>query len=362
MVEIEVIVLSVGWLLAFLFFYRPNFPSKSIDSSWLPPRVSIVIPARNEESNLRVLLASIQNQTHKPFEVIVMNDHSEDQTALVAQELGARVIQVPALPEGWNGKPFACFEGAKHATGEYLLFLDADVFFEADGLEKIMSLPSKGAGVWSICPFHRVQKLYEEFSSVFNLMMVVGTGAFSAWGKNKARLTGQAFLVSKKNYELVGGHEVVKNRVLENFFLTDFFHALGISTYTLGGKGSISMRMFPDGFQSLVLSWKKGFVTGASKTPASLMVLIVAWISAGFSAFIFISQSIFNQQVSMVFAVIYFLFVLQIRWMYRNIGTFSWVSAMLYPLFFVFFMGLFFYSMVVKMFGQKTSWKGRHVS
>ncbi len=363
MVEIQVIILCLGWLLAFLFFYRPHFPTQSKDLNWTFPKVSIVVPARNEELNLRVLLTSIQNQNCKPFEIIVMNDHSEDRTSSVALELDAKVFNVPALPEGWNGKPFACFQGAKHATGDYLLFVDADVFFEANGLEKIMTLPRKYDGVWSICPFHRIEKFYEEFSSVFNLMMVVGTGAFSFWNKNKARLTGQAFLISKKNYDLVGGHEVVKNRVLENFFLTDFFHRLGISTFNMGGRGAISMRMFPDGLSSLVSSWKKGFVTGATKTPAVLMLLIVAWISAGFSTFIFLTRALVDQSTANVsFGILYLMFVLQIRWMYRNIGTFSWISAFFYPVFFVFFMGLFFYSMIVKMLGQKTAWKGRHVS
>ena len=94
--------------------------------------LSIIIPARNEEQNLPVLLCSINAQTVKPPEVIVVDDGSTDRTAEVAREFGAAVIASKPLPDGWRGKTWACQQGAQAATGDLLLFLDADTWFAAD--------------------------------------------------------------------------------------------------------------------------------------------------------------------------------------------------------------------------------------
>ena len=359
---LEIALLLSGWLLGFVFFLRPKFPGRPSDFN-SRPSLSIIIPARNEAHNLQKLLSSIVSQSCKPLEILVMNDHSTDNTAEVARQNGATVLDVPELPAGWNGKPFACYSGAKQARGDFLLFLDADLWIEKGGIEKIIALTRQENAVWSICPFHEIKRGYEEFSSVFNLMMLCGTGAFAAGFSGKARLTGQAMLISKQDYWKSGGHEAVKGKVLENFFLTDDLLKLGLTTHTLGGKGALSMRMFPVGFVELIQSWKKGFVTGATKTPPLLMALIVMWMSAGISTFILLARSVaqMEQGWPLVSISMYLLFVAQIRWMLTKIGTFGWVNALAFPVFFIFFISLFFYSTLTKLLGQKTAWKGRHV-
>ena len=89
-------------------------------------QLSIIIPARNEETNLPKLLRSLTAQSPQPREIIVVDDASTDRTAEVAQQFGARVIRSLPLPNGWRGKTWACHQGAQVATGEMLLFLDAD--------------------------------------------------------------------------------------------------------------------------------------------------------------------------------------------------------------------------------------------
>jgi cellulose synthase/poly-beta-1,6-N-acetylglucosamine synthase-like glycosyltransferase len=104
-----------------------------VGSGGLYPRLSVIIPARNEADNLERLLRSLEQQSLRPDEVVVIDDHSVDQTASLAQSLGATVIRAPDLPAGWLGKSWACWLGAQKAKGEVLIFLDADVFFGKRG-------------------------------------------------------------------------------------------------------------------------------------------------------------------------------------------------------------------------------------
>ena len=355
-------LLFASFLAGFFFFRKPRFAHLKEVTDY---QLSIIIPARNEQENIQKLLASIQSQSIQPFEVIVMNDHSTDRTREVSEQQGAKVIDVDKLPAGWNGKPYACFSGAKKATGTHLLFLDADLILEEGGLEKIMGLLSDTNTVWGICPFHKINSFYEEFSSVFNLMMVSGTGAFSMTDWKKSKLVGQAMLVSKERYFSVGGHEFVKDKVLENLFLTEHFQDIGLQTRTVGGKGALSMRMFPNGFGELVSSWKKGFVSGAGSTPPHLMIPIIIWMSGGLSSFFTIIGSLLRNVDTATLAasgIFYIFYALQTRWMYKAIGNFSVINSIFYPIFFIFFLFLFFFAAIEKKLGKKTSWKGRDVT
>ncbi|NLD39169.1 MAG: glycosyltransferase family 2 protein [Desulfatiglans sp.] len=146
----------------FLFYGFPTLVTKK-KSPILIPKISIIIPARNKENNLPVLLTSLKNQTLLPFEIIVVNDNSTDGTARIAEENGAHVIYSTPLPDGWLGKPWVCYQGAQQAKGDIFIFLDADTFLEPDGLERIIA-NHEGSGVISIFPYHRIKKPYEAFS------------------------------------------------------------------------------------------------------------------------------------------------------------------------------------------------------
>ena len=100
-----------------------------------PPRVSVLIPARNEEGSIRACVESILRSVQVTLEVIVLDDGSTDQTGSIVRELmqqdqRVKLIEGIDLPEGWNGKQHACYRLAQHAEFEHLLFLDADVRLE----------------------------------------------------------------------------------------------------------------------------------------------------------------------------------------------------------------------------------------
>jgi len=134
----NLIIMCMGLAFSVLLFYRfPKLPAARNGSEC--PTISIIIPARDEEKNLQLLLKDLQAQSVKPLEIICVNDDSSDGTAQVAESFSATLINLHNKPDGWTGKTWACQNGADMAAGSLLLFLDADVM-----LGKMGSLGSSG--------------------------------------------------------------------------------------------------------------------------------------------------------------------------------------------------------------------------
>jgi len=310
-----------------------------------PPAVSVIIPARNEEHNLPTLLRSLATQSVKPREILVVDDGSTDRTAEMARQLSATVIASQPLPEGWRGKTWACHQGAQAAAGDLLLFVDADTWFEPDALARILA--RYRGGVFSIEPFHAVRKPYEDLSLFFNFNMTVGTVPDG--------LFGQMLLVDRESYRRVGGHEAVKGRTLENFFLAQQFRAAGIPTRSATGRGVFAFRMYPNGLRELVEGWTKGFASGAGQTPRGVLFLVVAWMIGLMLAPI--GWGVTGD--GLAWAATYLLCVAQVGWFSRQIGAFRWFTALLYPVPLVFFFAVFTRSALRS--GKQVTWKGRAI-
>ena len=354
---------------------RPRFLS-SLPPAEKPGKasaaISIIIPARNEEANIARLLESIQQQSSPPLETIVVNDGSTDNTASIASQLGARVIDVEALPDGWMGKPWACQQGAhaantaNSATGDWLLFLDADLILEPSALEALSQVCAGSDQVHSICPHHVIKHPYEQLSAYFNVLMLAGVNAFGI-GKSatdNAALFGQCLLISQKHYQQVNGHETVKDKALENFHLARQFKQLGIPCSCYLGKGLIHMRMFPNGIGELWSSWKKGFTSGAAHTAPRALLLSSLWISGMMLTIVCLILS-FTSYVSNLFILItalaYLIYACQSLRVFKLAGTFSAWNALFFPLSLLFYQTLFFSALIDKKRGKTTNWKGRAV-
>ncbi|MDQ8191889.1 glycosyltransferase [Roseibacillus persicicus] len=333
-----------------------------------PARISVIIPARDEEDNLPKLLDSLLAGKTQPHEIIVVDDGSTDATAAVAEERGAKVVAPAPLPDDWKGKPWACQTGAEAATGDWLLFMDADTWFEPGGYEFIPPLAHEDCAVSSICPYHHIQSPTEELSAFFNLIMVAGSNAFGlpASSRNNSALFGQCLLISAKTYQQIDGHKKVRNQILENFHLAEHLHQVGIARNCYLGRGVITMRMFSGGLPNLWQSWKKGFTSGAKQAHPRALVLISLWLTAGMTILVSLLVAIFTPSASPLFlgltAVAYSIFALQCGWAFRQVGRFSPLSALFFPVGLIFYQALFFTALWEKKRGTQTNWKGRDVS
>src|SRR5689334_11686200 len=125
------------WTMPVLADQKPNDPSR-----W--PRLSVVIPACNEAASIEASVKSRLAQDYPDFEVCVVDDRSTDGTSAIVDRLAqgdprVRPLHITKLPEGWLGKVHALHQGASTATGEWLLFTDADVHFAPGTLRRVIA-------------------------------------------------------------------------------------------------------------------------------------------------------------------------------------------------------------------------------
>jgi 4,4'-diaponeurosporenoate glycosyltransferase len=354
-------ITACGLIAGFLLLFRAPVLAHAGERS--PAQISVVIPARNEEHNLPRLLDSLPLNHAKEnpaktslVEAVVINDHSTDRTAEVASAHGARVLNARPLPAGWTGKTWACAQGAEAATAKSLLFLDADTWFESGGFEKLASAGRENLA-FSLIPFHRTEKPYEELSILFHLLMVFGAGGFGALGK--ARLFGQCLLIPRPLYDKAGGHEAVRGRILENFVLSERILSVGGECRCASGRGVISFRMFPEGFAQLYEGWTKAFADGASGSDGLILLVSIAWLSAMTSVFLIV---LFGGFTVLPFALAgYLAFALQLYALACQIGSYRFTTSLLYPIPLVFFFTLFARALLRKQRKEKARWRGREV-
>ena len=139
------------------------------------PFVSILIPARNEEHNIGKCVVSVLAQDYPNFEVVVLDDNSEDSTRAILESFAAkdsrvRILKGSALPEGWFGKSWACHQLSQAAKGEIFLFIDADVELSSSALDKSVSaMESGGADFLSLLTSQRLHTVSEKLIMRFIL-------------------------------------------------------------------------------------------------------------------------------------------------------------------------------------------------
>lgn len=332
-------------------------------------KLSIIIPARNEEKNLPILLKSLQKQSYQPYEILVVDDDSQDQTAEVAVSYGAKVVQFPKDKRDWVGKAAGCYYGAQAAKGEWFLFLDADIFLpREDSLEKLIDGYNKkaGPGILSIQPYHVIEELYENLSLIFNLLVLAGMNRFSFLQEKlePAGAFGPSMLIDRETYFEKGGHKRARGSIMENIDLGRIFLKEGVPVELYGGKDSLHFRMYSEGYKELAEGWSKSFVSGSKSTHPLILIGTSLWIAGAFVTAFFIPYAWFIGEISLLILgmVGYILFYLQLLRMTRYAGNFHRGVLFLYPILFFYFLYLFAWSAIKTKVFKQVSWKGRTIS
>ncbi|MDO3408299.1 glycosyltransferase family 2 protein [Saccharibacillus sp. CPCC 101409] len=363
---LEMIKLAIGFAAAaigVLMFRSLPVPGPSTSSAAGLPFLSILIPARNEASRIPPLLRSLQEQRFRSFEILVIDDDSSDGTAAVAESFGARVLR----NEG-AGKSAACWYGAQQAKGSWLLFLDADTRFESvDGLSHLLHFyREKGArGITALQPFHTVERWYEYISVVFNIIVVVGMNLFTVWGSRfkTAGSFGPCILCNRDDYFLSGGHQKIEGAIMDDLALGEAFLEQDLPVRCLGGKGIISLRMYPEGVGSLIEGWCKSFAVGSKSTHPAVMFMVVLWISGSFIAAAALISSLieWNPAAILFSGILYALYAVQTAGFAGRVGNFNKAVFLVYPIFFSFFVGIYLYSFIRVNIFHSVNWRGRKI-
>jgi chlorobactene glucosyltransferase len=302
--QLEDVYLTMQAVLAFfaavnVLFWRTLHPTVAarLALSSSPPmhssRISLLVPARDEAQNLERLLPSLLRNTDPSLEILILNDRSEDATASVAQRFAAtdsrvRVLEGLALPEGWLGKNWACHQLALEATGDVLIFTDADTKWVAGAsraiareLETCDALCAWPAQV-VVDPVSRLIQPLQQWSLVALLpLFFVPVRAFPI----AVAANGQCLAFTRAMYERVGGHAAVRREVLEDMALARGVKRSGGRFRLLNGALAVETRMYSSAREALA-GYVKNVYPAFGGTPVgflaatlfNLLVYVLPWV------------------------------------------------------------------------------------
>jgi len=215
------------------------------------PRLSVIIPARDEEKYLREALSSVLGALPANGEVILVDDRSWDGTAKIARLLAAsdtrlRVISIREVPDGWLGKNHALQEGFKVSRGDYFLFTDADVIFEPGCLEKALTLCEKESLDHLVATPAVITKGFWErtFVSFFSILLMSRFRIWRAADPHSRFFAGiGAFnLVRRSAYEKAGTHEALREEVVDDLLLGRLMKRSGGRSKVVSGEDCLKVR------------------------------------------------------------------------------------------------------------------------
>ncbi len=335
------------------------------------PYVSILVPARNEERNIKRCLTSLIQQDYPDFEILVLDDHSEDATAeivesFVAKDKRVRLFHGKPLPEGWLGKCYACDQLASRASGELLLFTDADTVHEPMALTAaVVEMERTQADLLTFITRFEMKTFWEKLllPLVHFIAFAYLPFAFIKKSSNPhfAVANGQFMLFRRSAYEAIDGHQSVRDALVEDVWLGRKIKSQGLKLEVQDGSAVVSCRMY----QSLREIWR-----GFSKNL--------------FAAF---NYSLVGISASMIFSFLVYVFplVMLILGLRYHLASLNWVvlpllqmaipivmrlllarrfhlgilSSFLHALGVIFFLGIESNSMRWMLFGSGAHWKGR---
>lgn len=282
LVLISTLALAAGLIITYWLHSRrrmdvvvkPVHPPPSLPT----PLISVIVPARNEERNIRRCVNALLAQTYPNYELIVVDDRSGDQTLRLLEDLREqqagrepeeagrlRILRGDDLPEGWAGKPHALVQGVREACGEWLCFVDADTFADPDLLfSTYVTALQQRADLLSILTEQELGSFWEKV--VAPLVFTGLAFGFPARRVNDPRkpiaiANGQFILIQRRVYEATGGHAAVRDRIDEDKALAQLVKGEGYRLVLADGRAVARTRMYTS-LREMWEGWTKNIYLG----------------------------------------------------------------------------------------------------
>ena len=268
---------ALPWLAPFVALPRlaRSRPSLSGVEPRLGEPVSIIIPARNESATIETVVRSILSSTYQPFELLVVDDRSTDDTAglverLAAQDSRVRLVRGVDLPTGWYGKPWACAQGYRAAQSDLLLFTDADTRHEPDLLGRAVgALRTVGADLVTVAPHQRCESFWERL--VMPQIWLLLALRYHPDAVNRARrerdviANGQFILTTRAAYKSAGTHAAVAHEVAEDLAIAQAYLRAGSKIHFAFADDLMETRMYRS-LGELIEGWSKNMYLGGRRS------------------------------------------------------------------------------------------------
>jgi glycosyltransferase involved in cell wall biosynthesis len=335
------VVTVTAWLIALLWLWKgidasrglPHIANLLLSQYDLTPTgcpsITVIVPARDEASDIAATLESLLQQDYPNLSIIAINDRSTDLTgeiiATIATQHPAklRALHVTELPEGWLGKTHAMALAARQAPTDYLLFTDADILFRPDAIRRALAYAIEVQADHLVTAPTTTIKRWDE-AALLSFFQIFGIWVARPWrvsdprAKNDAIGVGAFNLLRRSAYLHIGGFESLRMEIVEDIGLARRIKRAGLAQRVAFGRGLVSVH-WAAGVQGLVDVMTKN-IFSAFAFHVSLLLLGCLWViafCAAPAAGLFFSQT--RLPALLTLAVV--------AYVYRLVGRFSGLSA-----------------------------------
>lgn len=348
--------------------YLRKICSYPLPEKW--PRISVLVPARNEERNISTCVKGLLAQDYPDFQLIVLDDNSTDNTLKILEGLATNdrrltVIKGTPLPEDWLGKHWACHQLAEKADGELLLFADADTVHSPDMLRcTAAAVEGEDAALISALPHQKVVSWSELLSiPAFYLGMLCGVPiGLTRLQRNPLLFAclGQFLVFKKTAYLASGGYAAVRQNIVDDIAIGRRIHAMGLRYRLLDGNGQVTCRMYKD-FEQVWKGLTKSTFATFNFDPFFLVLMYIIVLLVFVCPFIILGIALAQPVIPWEIAAmsIWAVLLTLLLWAISNHRfKFPLYLILIYPLSAIFMTVIAIASMVLTMQG-KALWKGR---
>ena len=267
--------LVLTWAFRRLDYLTPRSPRWTLPD---PPRVTAIIPAKDEADVLAECLRSVQAQGYPNLDILIVDDRSTDGTLAIARSIAesdprVRVMAIEDLPPGWTGKTHALHVAAGQARGEWFWFLDADTRHEPDSIAIVMEYArTRRAQMASLLPELRCETFWEKVVQPLAGIVLIQSYPLFWCNDPKRKLAfanGQYILIHRDAYAAAGGHEAVRDKFVEDIYLARRVKAAGLSSRTAVAHGIGSTRMYTT-LPQIIRGWSRILYDALGRNPWKL--------------------------------------------------------------------------------------------
>ncbi len=364
-----------GLTCAFYSFLQTVPPSKLAKKDL--PLVSVLVPARNEETKIARCLQSILDQDYPNFEVIVIDDRSTDRTGEIIQSFADRDARIKFVhgkdaPSGWIGKCNALAHAVGYASGDWFVFTDADTYHKPNSIRDSVAYGiDNKADLISFVPVQELGSFWERLIMPVLLSSFLIGDPFHSVNDPEAERAyayGQYIICRRSSYLALGGHQSVRDEIVEDHAIARVFKEKGYKIAVADGRSLYSVRMYTD-LLSLWQGWTKNLYSLIDSRIGNLLTIVAVinatvvfpWIQVAVTASMLIAgeRGPIIQNMILLLVAQFILLGLWYRQTSEHHAGVTWANFFTLPLGGLAVTVLYFHAAYLVLSGSQVNWKGR---
>ena len=341
-------------------FRKTNPPLRPItqSSAALHDKVSVIVPARNEEKNIARCLFHLMKQNYPNLEIITVDDRSEDRTGHLVENFKMlsgfpfKTVRIDKLPPGWTGKNHAMFVGSKAATGDWLLFTDADTTHQKESVRTALTAAiEQKIDLLTLAPETECRSFWEK------TVQPLAVSSLALWFDKAVVANGQFILIRRKVYETIGGNESVQTEVVEDVALAKKVKAAGYTLKFLNGTRLYSTRMYSS-LLEIKTGWTRIFTYLFNKNALAVLHKIYLFLAFSLGPFILLACAGYFDRTVSVLSAAACVWIIVIRFFGNKMLKCDPWSAFLHPLSSLVMLWIMMSCLGRILFNRPSVWRG----